>query len=161
MLLAGLLASGGNSPLLRQHRVTSSRDARRFRMTLVVGEIALAGLLCAGTLFLLRSYREIDARDHGFDPAATLTFRLAVPEQEGRTRGEVARLYESIRLSIASIPGVAAVGASTNLPWSGYDENTSFTIAGRAPAAGAQDDGPGHGTRRPRPATSRRLGRGS
>jgi len=28
------------------------------------------------------------------------------------------------------VPGVAAVGATTNLPWSGYDENTGFTVPG-------------------------------
>ena len=79
VLVAGLLASGGSDALQSHQRVTSGRDARRLRTTLVVGEIALAGLLCAGTLFLLRSYEEIGARDHGFNPSGALTFRLTVP----------------------------------------------------------------------------------
>jgi hypothetical protein len=53
----------------------------------------------------------------------------------------VARGYEDIRARILEIPGVTAVGASTNLPWSGYDENTGFTIVGQA--LDPDDDGPG------------------
>ena len=142
VLIAGVVGSSGSGLLQSQRRVTHGRDVRSLRTGLVVGEIALAGLLCAGTLFLLRSYEEIGARDHGFDPAQTLTFRLAVPDRENAKRGEIARLYDALRLAIAAIPGVSAVGASTNLPWSGYDENTGFTIVGR-PAAGPDEDGPG------------------
>jgi putative ABC transport system permease protein len=142
VLIAGLLASGGTDAMQSHQRVTAGRDARRLRTALVVGEIALAGLLCAGTLFLLRSYEEIGARDHGFNPAGVLTFRVTVPRGDDTPQGYVGRRYEDIRSQIASIPGVASVGASTNLPWSGYDENTGFTIVGRAPD-GNDTVGPG------------------
>lgn len=140
-LIAGVLpAFGRDSAPSLQQRVTASRDSRRLRTTLVVGEIALAGLLCAGALFLLRSYEQIGARDHGFRAEDALTFRIAVP-REGKKPGDVARLYEGIRDQILAIPGVTAVGASTNLPWSGYDENTSFRIVGQT--VSSDDDGPG------------------
>jgi predicted permease len=134
VLLAGLLPAGRSNTLESQARVTGGRDSRRLRTTLVVGEIALAGLLCAGALFLLRSFQEITARDHGFEPANTLTFQISVPFT--RTSADdyrTARIQESIRTNIAAIPGVKSVGASTNLPWSGYDENAGFTIVGRTP----------------------------
>jgi macrolide transport system ATP-binding/permease protein len=132
VLLAGLLPAGRNTTLESQQRVTAGRESRRLRSALVVGEIALAGLLCAGAFFLLRSYREIGARDHGFNPESALTFQLTIPNG-GRTPTDdhVARLYETIRTNIEAIPGVASAGASTNLPWSGYDENTAFAIVGR------------------------------
>jgi macrolide transport system ATP-binding/permease protein len=141
VLVAGLLPALGRdtAPALQQ-RVTAGRDSRRLRTTLVVGEIALAGLLCAGALFLLRSYEEIGARDHGFRSAGALTFRVAVPRQ-GLKPGDVARSYERIRDSILAVPGVTSVGASTNLPWSGYDENTGFRIMGQTVMS--DDDGPG------------------
>jgi macrolide transport system ATP-binding/permease protein len=142
VLVAGVLASGGTDALESHQRVTSGRDARRLRAALVVGEIALAGLLCAGTLFLLRSYEEIGARDHGFNPTGALTFRVTVPRRDDTTPGYVGRRYEDIRSQIASIPGVASAGASTNLPWSGYDENTGFAIVGRAPDS-TDASGPG------------------
>jgi predicted lysophospholipase L1 biosynthesis ABC-type transport system permease subunit len=43
----------------------------------------------------------------------------------------VARLYDGILQNLRAIPGVTAAGATTNLPWSGYDENTGFGIVGR------------------------------
>jgi predicted permease len=141
VLIAGLLPIGGNNTLQAQTRVTAARDSRRLRSLLVVGELTLAGLLCAGALFLLRSYQEIGARDHGFNPSGVLTFQLTAQGGGREHPDRVPRLYEDIRMRIAEIPGVAAVGASTNLPWSGYDENTGFGIVGRAPD---QDkDGPG------------------
>jgi predicted permease len=144
VLAAGLLASRGSDTPQAHQRVTAGRDARRVRTTLVVAEIALAGLLCAGSLFLLRSYAQIGVRDHGFERTGALTFRLAVPPDRDARPGALGRRYEDMRAQIADIPGVAAVGATTNLPWSGYDENTSFQIVGRAPAA-AKDSG--HGAR--------------
>jgi macrolide transport system ATP-binding/permease protein len=131
-LIAGLMPSlgrqGGPAAL---HRVTSSRESRRLRAGLVVGEIALAGLLCAGALFLLRSYEEIGARDHGFRSDHALTFRVTVQRAGRPNPGDVARGYEDIRSKILEIGGVASVGAATNLPWSGYDENASFRVSGR------------------------------
>ncbi len=139
MLVAGLLPSLGNSSLPSvRHRVTTGRAARRFRTALVVSEIALAGVLCAGALFLLRSYQEIGSSDHGFDSANTLTFQLSVPPRDDGETLYNSRVYEEIRSKIAQIPGVAAVGASTNLPWSGYDENAEFEVPGRT--SGDQDD---------------------
>jgi predicted permease len=128
--IAGLLPWGGLGGIESQ-RVTVGKDARRLRVGLVAGEVALAGLLCAGALFLLRSYREINARDHGFNPAGALTFKLNVPIVGKSAPGSAARLYDNILLRIGQIPGVVAVGATTNLPWSGYDENTGFDIVGQ------------------------------
>jgi macrolide transport system ATP-binding/permease protein len=138
-LIAGLLPLGARDTLQSQ-RITSGRDSRRLRTVLVAGEIALAGLLCAGALFLLRSYWEIGARDHGFNPAGALTFHLKVPATSDTKPGALARVYEAIVSKIGEIPGVVSVGASTNLPWSGYDENSGFEIVGE-PADRNNDKG--------------------
>ena len=143
VVVAGLLPSlGGDVLPLSLQRVTAGYEPRRRRTLLVIGEVALAGVLCAGALFLLRSYEELGARDHGFSPEDTLTFRLTVRSGDRMEPGQVARVEEDIRTRIAEIPGVRAVGASTNLPWSGYDENTGFGIVGRA-----QDDANGPSAR--------------
>jgi predicted permease len=132
VLLAGLLPMGRRGGVQASSaRVTGDRESRTLRTALLVGEIALAGLLCAGALFLLRSYQEIGARDHGFNPSGALTFHVAIPDSSRARPGDVARVLEEIRMGIAAIPGVASVGATTNLPWSGYDENSSFGIVGR------------------------------
>jgi predicted permease len=152
VLAAGLLPSLGNNTVpSTQHRITGGRHSRRLRTVLVVGEIALAGLLCAGSLFLLRSYEEIGAREHGFHARDALTFRITAQRTSATKPGDVARVYEGIRSRILEVQGVTSVGASTNLPWSGYDENTSFAIVGRAPpdrndepGARYQGAGPGY-----------------
>ncbi|MBC8164890.1 MAG: ABC transporter permease [Bryobacteraceae bacterium] len=131
VLIAGLLPVRGGEALQSHQRFSSGRDSRKLRTVLVAGELALAGLLCAGTLFLLRSYQEIGARDHGFRPAGVLTFQLSVPSGAYSKPGRITRLYDEIRAKISEIPGVDSVGASTNLPWSGYDENSGFQIVGR------------------------------
>jgi predicted permease len=139
VLIAAMLPLGASNALQSQ-RATAGRDSRRLRSALVAGEIALAGLLCAGALFLLRSYWEIGARDHGFNPAGALTFRLKVPRTGDARPGTMARVYGAILLKIGEIPGVASAGASTNLPWSGYDENIGFEIVGE-PADRNNDKG--------------------
>lgn len=130
-LVAGLIASRTAGRLVAQQRVTEGRESRRLRTALVVGEVALAGLLCAGAIFLARSYQEIGRRDHGFDPSATLTFQIALRTSGTPAEGDAARIYQALREAIARVPGVAAVGATTNIPWSGYDDNAGFTIVGR------------------------------
>lgn len=151
VVVAGLLPSiGGDALPLSLQRVTAGSEPRRRRAFLVVGEVALAGVLCAGALFLMRSYEQIGSREHGFNPSGTLTFRLTLKSAGGAEAGYFARIQEDIRTRIAGIPGVVAVGASTNLPWSGYDENTSFGIVGRAqegadgPSARFQAASPGY-----------------
>jgi predicted permease len=129
VLIAGLLPLS-TSDTLQLQRLTAGRDSRKLRTVLVVGEVAIAGLLCGGALFLLRSYWEIGARDHGFNPAGALTFHLRIPVGDNVKPGSLARLYESVVLKIQQSPGITSVGASTNLPWSGYDENTGFEIVG-------------------------------
>ena len=145
VLLASLLPPGGSE--LRSQRVTTGRDSRRLRSFLVAAEVAFAGLLCAGALFLLRSYQEIGAREHGFNAAGVLTFQLTLQSEKPEV---LARTQEAIRAKIAEIPGVASVGSTTNLPWSGYDENTGFGIVGRVedkndgPSARYQAASPGY-----------------
>jgi predicted permease len=142
VLVAGLLPSIGRDTLpTAKERVTAGPGSRRLRTALVVGEIALAGVLCAGALFLLRSFEEIGAREHGFRAEGALTFRITAQRGPGSKPGDVARVYEGIRAKLLEIPGVSQAGASTNLPWSGYDENTSFSIIGRT--IEANDNGPG------------------
>jgi predicted permease len=137
MVAAGLLSVHGEA-LQAHQRFTASHDSPRLRRILVAAEVALAGLLAAGTLFLLRSYQKIGERDHGFTSAGALTFQLSVPGPSRTKQGHRGRVYEAIRSDIAAINGVASAGASTNLPWSGYDENTSFEIVGQIAARNAE-----------------------
>jgi macrolide transport system ATP-binding/permease protein len=107
------------------HRVTSLRGF------LVASEVALSCVLCFSAVLLVRSSNALSVRDHGFDAGGVLTFQLALPEQQYGGPGKVATFQSALVERFKSIPGVRDAGVSTNLPWTGYDENTSFDIVGR------------------------------
>ena len=113
---------------------TASRRAGRLRGGLVAAEMALACLLCFAAGLLLRSSLALAERPHGFRPDNVLTFELSFPDKayDGRLAGFYA---EAVR-RFHEIPGVRSAGFSTSLPWTGYDENTSFDIDGYVPRPG-------------------------
>lgn len=131
VLIATLLAARSASDIAATGRVTTGRRTRRLRTTLVVIEIALAGVLCAGTIQLWRQYAKLAAQDHGFRPEGVLTFRITIPTPNERQPGAIGARIETIRQALLGIDAVRSAGATTNLPWSGYDENADMTVVGR------------------------------
>ncbi len=107
------------------HRITSLRGF------LVTAEVALSCVLCFSAVLLVRSSIALGERDHGFDPSGVLTFQLALPEKEYSGGAKAAAFQSALVERLKSIPGVREAGVTTNLPWTGYDENTSFDIVGR------------------------------
>ena len=55
------------------------RDGARGREALVVAEMALATLLLTGATLTIRSFRNLQQVDAGFDASNVLTFRLSLP----------------------------------------------------------------------------------
>jgi predicted permease len=43
----------------------------------------------------------------------------------------IAGFYQQLTERVLALPGVRSTGASSDLPWTGYDENNSFTIEGK------------------------------
>ncbi|HZO56196.1 MAG TPA: ABC transporter permease [Bryobacteraceae bacterium] len=118
--------------LSRGIRVTEAgHGIRSLRGVLVVAEVALACVLCFGAALLVRSGMQLATRDHGFQTSGVTTFQLAFP-REGYNIGAKRRAFISEALRRwREIPGVSAVGAGSSIPWTGYDDNTSFDIPGR------------------------------
>jgi predicted permease len=151
-VVAGLL------PALRQTRhdprealqeeprgASAGRGARRLRSLLVAGEIALAALLCTATLLLARSANLLGERDHGFAGSGALAFDLSIPQAAYGDAASRAQLFEELAGRWRRLPGVEAAGLATDLPWTGYDENSDFRIAGRENTAQAEGQGRYHG----------------
>ncbi len=150
-LLAALAASvlAGIVPAFRHTKLDAGRsfsggvrvtDAghgiRSLRGALVVAEVALACVLCFGSALLVRSGMRLAERDHGFQPAGVVTFNLVLPGQSYQ-KPETRRAFVSEALRRwREVPGVIAAGASSTVPWSGYDDNSSFEIPGRPPKPG-------------------------
>ncbi len=114
---------------------SGSVRAGRLRGALVAAEVTLACTLCFAAVLLLRSSRALQERAHGFHPEGVLTFELAFPDA-AYNRDRVSAFYAEAARRFREIPGVRNAGFSTSVPWTGYDENTSFDIDGYAPRAG-------------------------
>jgi predicted permease len=114
----------------------SSGSARqtRLRAVLVVGEVGLACLLLVGAGVMLRSFVNLLRLDPGFHPEHVLTAEIALPNANYKTTDNIASFYQRLLTNLNTLPGLHAVGAGTDLPWTGYDENLGgFTIEGKTP----------------------------
>src|SRR5215472_14292569 len=106
----------------------------RLRAALVVGEVGLACLLLAGAGVLLRSFVNLLKTDPGFRPEHVLTAEIALPDATYRDAAAVADFYTRMLTNLSALPGTRSVGAGTDLPWTGYDENLGgFTVEGKIP----------------------------
>lgn len=109
---------------------STRRQTLRLRGALVAAEIGLACLLCAGGLLLVESYRRLETRDHGFQSRGVLTYSVSLPGPEYRSAEKLVRVSRELRSAISAIRGVESVGIATDLPWSGWDENSSWGAKG-------------------------------
>ena len=99
----------------------------RVRGALVVAEVALALalLVCAG--LLVRGYLGVRGVDLGFRSDA-LTMRLTLPVTSHPDSAQVIGFHETMLDRLGALPGVAAVGATTVLPFQG-GSSTYYDIA--------------------------------
>ena len=118
------LCEGGRSS-------TGSGRHTRLRSVLVVAEVSLAYVLLIGAGLMLRSFVNLLRMDPGFRPEHVLTATLPLPAADYQPGEAVSRFYDQLVTRLSTIPGVRSAGAGSDLPWTGYDENTGFDIEGR------------------------------
>jgi predicted permease len=142
-LLAGIVPafthtmSGLGQNLTGGVRVTvAGHGIRSLRGALVVAEVALACALCFGAVLLVRSGMQLALRDHGFQPSGVVTFQLRLPREGYNGGAKISAFYSEALRRWRQVPGVIAAGAGSAIPWTGYDDNTSFRIPGRPETAG-------------------------
>ena len=92
---------------------------------------ALASALLVTAGLLARSFVDAAARrgrlQAGARPDGHTRDRGAAIPDPARTAGFMQRFVKAV----AALPGVTAAGAGSDLPWTGYDENTDMDIVGR------------------------------
>jgi predicted permease len=113
---------------------TVSRAAQRLRHSFIVAQIALAFVLLAGAALLGLSLKKVMAVPPGFRADHVLAGECTLTWQQFNQDpvGVVDRLLGAIRQQ----PGIAAVGAITNLPLSGDSGKSAFTPKGYVPPPG-------------------------
>jgi putative ABC transport system permease protein len=120
-------------------RTSAGLRRRRIGSLLVVVEVALALVLLAGTGLMLKSFVKLVDVDPGFDQRGVLRLDLSLPGPRYARPQQQMRFYGDLMERIKSLPGVEAVGATTQTPLSPGDNWGPFTIEGRpAPDAGQQ-----------------------
>jgi predicted permease len=107
---------------------TSSVRTRRLRRGLVSAEIGLAFVLVAGAGLLLTSFRHLLAVDPGFAIKGVVTASTNAPRSRYKGDGELRTLMSRALDSVLHLPGVAAAGATTAIPFSN-DFGSSVIVA--------------------------------
>jgi predicted permease len=69
--------------------------------------------------------------DPGFRPDHVLTAVINLPPARYRERTDAAAFFDRLTARVRALPGVQSAGLASDLPWTGYDENTGFDIIGR------------------------------
>lgn len=125
--------SRGDHENLRTQGGAAGEAARgqRARATLTVLEVAFAVVLLVGAGLMLRTFAEFTSADLGVRPSDVTVTHLAMAGPSYRSDEAKARTLEAVLAKLRGLPGVAAVGASTSMPPTRFQEIESFQVTGR------------------------------
>ena len=118
----------------------SGVHSARLRIPLTVLEVALAVMLLVGAGLHLRSFAKLLAVDPGFRAENLLTARLSLaPSYADKARR--VQFYDQALQRLAALPGVAAVGAISELPLTDFNLSGWLRVENR-PRTAAMNEPP-------------------
>jgi predicted permease len=117
--------------LLKEGGRGAGGQRRRLRDALVITEVALALALLAGAGLLIRSFWKLQQTDSGFNAERVLTANLSLPAARYGESSKVGAFQQRLLERLSALPGALSVGLTSDLPWTGYDENAGFAIEGK------------------------------
>lgn len=115
---------------------TTARATHRLRHTLITAQFALAFTLLSGAGLLGLSFSKVLAVNPGFRPDHVLTGSVSAPWVRYKKEAERFALLRRLRTELGAVPGVTAVGFTTNLPLSGNLNDNAISIEGKPLAPG-------------------------
>jgi len=137
----------GIAPALRASRVSlrnglsegagasSSVRSERIRRALVSAQVALALTLLSGAGLFLQSLIRLQHVDLGFDEHKVLTAQVSLSRVRYPARAQSEAFFRQLSSRIATLPGVTAVGLTTDIPLGAVFNYLTFDVIGRpAPA---------------------------
>jgi putative ABC transport system permease protein len=125
------LASAGVAETLKEGvRSVAGSPHQRVRRALAAVQLALAFVLLVSSGLLFRSFVAMITTNPGFEPAGAITASIELPVARFDRDASTA-FYSRAVEGIRALPGVVDAAFTSDLPWTGYDENTGFTIVGR------------------------------
>jgi len=117
-------------------RGSAGRGTGLARATLVVGETALALMLLVGAGLLIKSFARLQAVDPGFSTDNVLTAQIALPTSRYPDPTQITSFWERLVSKARELPGVTAVGLTSNVPFNGNVSSGSYSIVGYTPGPG-------------------------
>jgi predicted permease len=138
-VIAGLAA--GLAPALHASRPNltnvlrgSARDGTvsrsRLRGTLLVAQIALSCVLLAGAGLFVRSLRQVEAVDIGYDSDRIVFASIDFTRESGRKQEERGPLLLDAKSRIEKLPGVERVAFTENTPLQAFSFESAFLANG-------------------------------
>jgi putative ABC transport system permease protein len=129
------VARANTSEMLKDDatRGSAGRGTGFTRAALVVGETSLALVLLVGAGLLVKSFGRLEQVDPGFSPDNVLTAQLALPDSRYPDAGARRAFWGRLIDAVAAIPGVTAVGLTSNVPFNGRVSSASYSIVGYTP----------------------------
>ena len=125
------LRTNVNSNLKEGGRAGTTGGAHaRLRSTLVVAEIAIALVLLTASGLLLRSFEKMRSVDLGYRPEHVTTASYSLPQKQYATQVSVNSFNNELVRRLGQLPGVEAVGLTSNLPASGLNNNQAIVVEG-------------------------------
>jgi len=112
-----LLSRHSVSEALKESAPGFSPRSGRLRSALVVAEVALSVVLLSGAGLLLRSLDALRAVDPGFRPEHVMTANVSLPAARYETDKKKLAFYREALDRIHALPGVAAAGTATGIPF--------------------------------------------
>jgi len=139
-----LARSGVGTTLKEGGRTVAGSPHQRLRHVLAGAQVALAFVLVVAGGLLLRSFISVLQADAGFRAEGALSASLELPTARYETQARAAEFFNRALERIRVLPGVQSAAIGSDLPWTGYDENTGFSIVGRQFADGEEPEGRYH-----------------
>jgi predicted permease len=109
---------------------TSGRRANLVRNGLATAQIALALVLLVGAGLLLASFRAVMTLDYGFTPGNVVTANVSLPAASYADPPALNTFQDRTLAALRQLPGIVAAGGTTNLPFSGNNNNNLILAEG-------------------------------
>lgn len=120
------------SALKESSRTSSGRIAPRLNRVLIGAQVALSLVLLLTAGLFLRTLRNLESVEIGFNPQNLLVFRVD-PRLNGYQAEQINSLYKRMTDQISALQGVSAVSYSRFALLGGDWADSPFNVLGRAP----------------------------
>jgi putative ABC transport system permease protein len=120
-----------NALQLAALRITSGREQRLLRHTLLIVEVGLAVVLLASAGLLVRSFVNVLRYDSGFDPSNILTGNTLIGGQPyDAQKRHIRSFVDQVVPRLHALPGVEAAAVASALPLEPTFLNSAITFEG-------------------------------